>query len=79
MIGPFALIIPNGVFQNSSDVFNILDPDSGGSASFSVPLSANGLPPVTHYGTNTWLEEGTITALQGSTANFRELYTLLPR
>jgi hypothetical protein len=57
------LIISNGVLQNSSDVFNILDPDSGGANSFTVKLSANGLEPVTHWGCRTILEQATYDAL----------------
>lgn len=71
MIGPFALIISAGVLKNGSDVFNILDPDSGGAASFTVALSASGVAPATHYGANTFLEEGTITALKGSNTAFK--------
>jgi hypothetical protein len=74
MIGPFALIIPTGVKLNGSDVFNILDPDSGGSATFSVPLSANGLAPVTHWGTSTWLEDGTHNALTNMTTTQFKAY-----
>ena len=74
MIGPFALIIPAGVLQNSSDVFNILDPDSGGSKSFTVKLSANGAEPASHYGANTWLEEGTVDALKNMTTTQFKAY-----
>ena len=51
-----ALVISNGVKQNSSDVFYILDKDSEGQNTFSVKLSANGLEPVTHWGAYTVLE-----------------------
>lgn len=64
LVGPYNLIIPNGIKQNGSDVFNILDPDSGGSATFSVPLSANGQNPPTYWGARTYLEEATVNALQ---------------
>lgn len=66
-VGPFTLLIPAGVKQNSSDVFAILDPDSGGAATFSVPLSANGQAPATYFGARTWLEEATADALMNMT------------
>ncbi len=67
MIGPLSLLIPTGVKLNGSDVFNILDPDSGGSATFSVPLSAGGIPPATHWGARTYLEDDTHNALTAMT------------
>lgn len=63
MIGPFPLIVPTGVLQNSSDVFAILDPDSGGAATFKVALSADGSQPATHWGAYTYLQEETHNAL----------------
>jgi hypothetical protein len=74
MIGPFPLIVSNGVLKNSSDVFNILDPDSGGASTFSVKLNASGLSTdaVTHWGAYTMLEEGTHNALTNmSTTEFK--------
>ena len=62
-VGPFCMVVSNGVLQNSSDVFSILDPDSGGAATFSVKLSANGQLPTTHWGCRTMLEEATHNAL----------------
>ena len=62
-VGPYNMLVPTGVLQNSSDVFNILDPDSGGSKTFSVKLSANGQEPPTYYGCRTMLEEATENAL----------------
>ena len=46
----YNLVISNGVFKNASDVFNILDDDSGGANTFTVKLNATGLEadPVTH-------------------------------
>ena len=61
---PVCLVIPNGVYQNSSDVFGIIDPDSGGAATFSVKLSANGQLPVTHWATRTQLEVSAYDALK---------------
>jgi hypothetical protein len=63
MVGPYNMLVPVGVIQNSSDVFSILDPDSGGSATFTVRLSANGLEPATYYGARTMLEQSTVNAL----------------
>lgn len=74
MIGPYNLIIPAGVKQNSSDVFNILDPDSGGAATFSVPLEAGGVGPATHWGARTMLEPATVNALQNMTTTEFKTY-----
>lgn len=63
-IGPFNLVISNGVLQNSSDVFHILDPDVGGASTFSVPLSADGSQPPTHWGCRTPLKQATFDALR---------------
>jgi hypothetical protein len=61
------MIVPNGVKQNSSEVFYILDPDTGGAETFSVPLSADGLAPATYWGTRTPLEWPTYDALKNMT------------
>jgi hypothetical protein len=74
MIGPYALLVPNGVIQNSSDVFYILDPDTGGAATFSVKLSATGLAPVTYWGAYTLLEEATYNALTTMTVQQFKAY-----
>ncbi len=42
--GRYAIVVSNGVLKNSSDVFHILDPDTGGAETFSVPLNASGDP-----------------------------------
>lgn len=62
-LGPFCMVISAGVKQNGSDVFNILDPDSGGGNTFSVPLSANAALPATHFGCRSMLEAATHNAL----------------
>lgn len=70
--GPYCMVISAGVKQNGSDVFNILDPDSGGGNTFSVPLSATGLAPITDWGTRTQLEAATFDALTTmSTTQFK--------
>ena len=76
MIGPYNLIVSNGVLQNSSDVFGILDPDTGGARTFSVKLNATGLAadPVTHWGCRTMLEESTVNALQNMTTTQFQTY-----
>lgn len=65
LIGPYILVISNGVLQNSSDVFNILDPDSGGASTFRVKLNATGnqIDPVTYWAAYTYLEPSTVVAL----------------
>lgn len=73
-IGPFTLVISAGVLANSSDVFNILDPDSGGASTFTVPLSANGLAPASHYAARTLLEEATYDALKNMTTTQFKAY-----
>lgn len=73
-VGPYNLIVSNGVLKNSSDVFNILDPDTGGAATFSVKLSANGLEPPTHWGCRTMLEEATYNALVNMTVQQFKAY-----
>lgn len=73
-VGPFTLIVPVGVLQNSSDVFNILDPDSGGASTFRVPLSANGQSPPTYYAARTQLEEATYNALANMTVQDFKTY-----
>lgn len=73
-IGPFAMVISAGVKLNASDVFNILDPDSGGANTFSVPLSANGALPATHFGARSVLEEATHNALTNMTTQEFKTY-----
>lgn len=73
-VGPYNLIVSNGVLKNSSDVFNILDPDTDGAATFSVKLSANGLEPPTHWGCRTMLEEATYNALVNMTVQQFKAY-----
>ncbi len=61
----YNLVISNGVLQNSSDVFNILDDDSGGANTFTVKLNATGLEadPVTHWACRTPLQADVHNAL----------------
>lgn len=65
LIGPYILVISEGVKRNASDVFNILDPDSGGSNTFTIPLNITGssLEPTTYWAAYTYLEPVTVTAL----------------
>lgn len=62
-VGPYVLVVSNGVLQNSSDVFSILDSDTGGASTFSVKLSATGLAPTTHWAAYTYLEQDVYDAL----------------
>src|SRR6478736_4894146 len=72
-LGPFCLVISNGVKQNGSDCWAVLDPDSGGAATFSVALSPNGALPVTHWACRTPLEQATYDALTTmSTTQFKD-------
>jgi hypothetical protein len=66
-VGPYCLVVSSGVLQNSSDVFTILDPDTGGASTFSVKLSANGLLPATHWAAYTYLESDVYNALTNMT------------
>jgi hypothetical protein len=65
LIGPFNMVISEGVKKNASDVFNILDLDEGGAKTFSVPLNATGLStdPITHWAARSHLEAATHHAL----------------
>jgi hypothetical protein len=67
-----AMVIPTGVKKNGSDVFNILDPDSGGAATFSVPLSVDGAAPATYWAAYSPLLQSAFDALtQMSTVDFK--------
>lgn len=61
--GRHCLVVANGVLQNSSDVFYLLDPDVGGANTFTVPLSADGSAPATHWAAYTPLQVATRDAL----------------
>ena len=65
----YNLVISNGVYLNASDVFNILDDDTGGANTFSVRLNASGLgtDPVTHWATRTPLTPEVHNALTNMT------------
>lgn len=73
-VGPFNLLLPAGVKQNGSDVFNILDADSGGSATFSVPCAVGGIAPATFWGARTLLEVETHNALTNMTTTQFKAY-----
>ena len=61
------LVISNGVYKNASDVFNVLDDDSGGARTFSVRLSSDGGATVTHRGACTPLPVDVDNALRNFT------------
>lgn len=70
-----ALIIPNGVKNNGSDCFAIIDPDAGGAATFSVPLRTKGTTGgATHWGANTPLLEASYLALRDMSTNQFKAY-----
>jgi hypothetical protein len=71
---PVCLVVSNGVLQNSSDVFGIIDPDTGGANSFTVKLSANGLEPVTHWACRTQLEVESLAHLRNDTVTEFKAY-----
>ena len=76
-IGPFPLVVANGILKNSSDVCNILDPDSGGASTFTVPLSEDGTGDPTHWAANTVLQADTHNALTTmSTQEFKDFVNL---
>ena len=61
--GPVNMIVQASVLANSSEIFGVLDPDTGGAATFSVALSPNGQANATHYACRTYLEDRTYVAL----------------
>lgn len=64
---PIPLVISNGVYQNASDVFNVIDPDSGGVDTFSVKLSNDGGTTLTHWAAYTPLAVDVENALRNMT------------
>lgn len=66
-VGPIALIITEAALLNSSEVFNVIDEDGGGSKTFSVPLSPNGQPNATHWACYTYLRPDVEAALRTMT------------
>ena len=63
--GHYPLVISDAVKQNANACWDLIDPDSGGYATFSVPLSPSGAPNATHWGTYTMLDVECLEALQG--------------
>lgn len=72
--GRYCLVVSNGVLKNSSDVFNILDPDVGGANTFTVPLSADGTGDPTHWAAYTPLQSATRDALLNMTTTEFKAY-----
>lgn len=64
MIGPITMIVTEAALLNSSEVFNVLDDDTGGSKTFSVALSPTGQPNATHWAARTYLQEDVEDALR---------------
>lgn len=65
----YNLVISNGVYKNASDVFNILDDDTGGANTFTVKLNSTGLAAdgVTHWACRTPLKPEVHNALANMT------------
>lgn len=63
--GHYPLVISDAVKQNANACWDLIDPDSGGYATFSVSLSPSGAPNATHWGTYTQLDVECLEALQG--------------
>ena len=63
-IGPFPLVVSEAAAQNSGEVFNILDDDTGGIKTFSFQLSPNGQANATHLATYTYLRPDVENALR---------------
>jgi hypothetical protein len=61
---PVCLVISEGVFQNSSDVFGIIDPDTGGANTFTVKLEQISDPTKIFWGCRTQLEVSAYNALK---------------
>ena len=70
--GPVNMIVQASVLANSSEIFAVLDPDTGGAATFSVALSPSGNANATAYGCRTYLEDRTYNALKNmNTTEFK--------
>ena len=69
LAGPINMIVTESVKLNSSEIFAILDPDTGGAATFSVALSPNGQANATHWAGRTYLEPRTYNALKNMTVS----------
>lgn len=63
--GPIALIVTDAVKTNANATWELIDSDSGGYRTFSVPLSPSGAPNPTHWGANSMLERECEEALRG--------------
>jgi len=62
------LVITAAQKQNANDNWKVLDEDVRGELTFSVPLSASGANPPTHWGASTVLEQATFSALATMTS-----------
>lgn len=63
--GHYPLVISDAVKSNANATWDLIDTDTGGYATFSVPLSPSGSPNPTHWGTYTMLDVECLEALQG--------------
>lgn len=60
----YCLVISNGVYTNSADVFNLIDSDEGGRNTFTVKLSNDGGTTLTHWAAYTPLTPEAYNALK---------------
>jgi hypothetical protein len=76
MPGSKTIIIPAAGQARANEFMNILDPDLGGSKTFTAGCSATGIAPITHYIAVGWFDDNTMTAFS-SQANFWALVSSL--
>jgi len=70
------MIIPAPLLVVGNAIGRALDPDTGGDKTFSVPLSADGSEPATHYAASTAAAESfvqTVQAVRGGQADLAAL------
>ena len=63
--GNIPMSISNTLKTKANEVWNLIDRDTGGTRTFSVPLSPSGSPNPTAWGTMTLLERECYEALKG--------------
>ena len=72
------LVVPRVKAPESGEVLAYLDPDSGGSETFSVPLSSDGQEPVTHFAAYSPILLEAYTALTGTNAALKAYTDVQP-
>lgn len=71
------MIIPAELLESANAIARALDPDTGGDRTFSVPLSADGSEPATHYAASTAAAESFVQTVLAVTAGQAELAALV--